>query len=221
MNIIKGLIVKDLLQLKSYKKTLIVFVVVFIGASISQEHTRNALIVMMTLGLGMFGMATFSYDEMAKADKYIITLPLNKKEVVLAKYVLIISLTVMGAILGIIVSIILSLVMQTDLPKGKELLELAIGGIFGIGVIEAIQIPFIYKYGAEKGRIQIFIAIAMIAFLLGGIVWLGEKFSIDLLTNPIVNSFMNAISIVLIVAIIMIYFISYKISYKIYEKKEM
>lgn len=112
MNQIKGLIIKDLLQLKSYRRTLIVFIFVFIAASIAQEHTRNVLTVMMTLGLGMFSIATFSYDEMAKADKYILTLPLTKKEVVLAKYVLVIASTVVGAILGVIVSIILAMVMR-------------------------------------------------------------------------------------------------------------
>jgi len=34
MNIIKGLIIKDLLQLKSYAKTLIVFIIVFSLVSI-------------------------------------------------------------------------------------------------------------------------------------------------------------------------------------------
>ena len=121
MSKIKGLIIKDLLQLKSYKRTLIMFIVIFIGLSITQEHTRNVLTVMMTLGLGMFSIATFSYDEMAKADKYILTLPLTKKEVVLAKYVLIITSTVIGAILGIIASIVLSLVMRSRRNEFKRI----------------------------------------------------------------------------------------------------
>ncbi len=89
----------------------------------------------------------------------------TKKEVVLGKYILVISGTVIGAILGSLASIILTLVMKTQLPNLLELLELAIGSVFGIGIVEAIQIPFIYKYGAEKGRIQIFIAIAVIAII--------------------------------------------------------
>lgn len=121
MSKIKGLIIKDLLQLKSYKRTLIVFIVIFIGLSITQEHTRNVLAVMMTLGLGMFSIATFSYDEMAKADKYILTLPLTKKEVVLAKYVLVIASTVIGAILGVIASIVLSLAMRNRRNEYKRI----------------------------------------------------------------------------------------------------
>lgn len=221
MKTIKGLIIKDLLQLKSYKRTLIMFIIIFIASSTMQEHTRNVLTVMMTLGLGMFSIATFSYDEMAKADKYILTLPLTKKEVVLAKYILVISSTIIGALLGSLVSIILSLAMKTQLPNLLELLELAIGSIFGIGIVEAIQIPFIYKYGAEKGRIQIFIAIAIIAFLLGGIVWIAEKYSINLAANSIINGMMNFLPIILILVTAIIYYISYKIAYKIYDQKEI
>ncbi len=35
MNVIKGLIIKDILQLKNYKKTLIVFILIFTLTSIS------------------------------------------------------------------------------------------------------------------------------------------------------------------------------------------
>jgi len=220
LNKIKGLIIKDLLQLKSYKKTLIVFIFVFVATSIAQENSRNLLTVMLTLGLGMFSIATFSYDEMAKADKYILTLPLTKKEVVLGKYLLVIISTILGSILGVIASSILELVTTGDQPNFLELIELAIGSIFGIGIVESIQVPFIYKYGAEKGRIQIFIAIAAVAFLLGGILWLGEKYGVNFLDMNI-NAFMKLLPIVLVMATAIVYFVSFKISYKIYEKKEM
>ncbi len=221
MNKIKGLIIKDLLQLKSYKKTLIVFIFVFVATSIAQENTRNTLTVMLTLGLGMFSIATFSYDEMAKADRYILTLPLTKKEVVLGKYILVITSTIIGAILGIIASSILSIVITKEQPIFLELVELAIGSIFGIGLIQSIQIPFIYKYGAEKGRIQVFIAIAVVAFLLGGGVWLGEKYGVNLFDSLMIETVVKVIPIILLIATAIIYFVSFQISYRLYHKKEM
>ncbi len=221
MRAIKGLIIKDLLQLKSYKRTLIVFMAIFILTSISQENTRNVLTVMITLGFGMFSIATFSYDEMAKSDKYILTFPLTKKEVILSKYILVIGATIIGAIIGVIANIILAFSMQNELPNIEELIVIAIGSVFGIGIVEAIQIPCIYKYGAEKGRIQIFIAIAIIAFLLGGIIWIGEKWGINLLENNIITFISNIIPIILSLATVIIYYISYKVAYRIYQKKEI
>ena len=158
MNVIKGLITKDILQLKSYKKTLIIFIIVFALTSISaQDGVENMLVIMLTLGLGMFSMASFNYDEFNKADRYILTLPLTKKEVVLSKYILVIGSTVIGSIIGMILSNIVTFAMRKQMPNSEEILAVGLGGILGIGLIEAIQIPCVYKWGAEKGRIQMYL----------------------------------------------------------------
>ncbi len=220
----KGLIVKDLLQLKSYLKTLIVFMFIFVCVSLEPKNTSidGLLIIMMTLGLGMFGMATFSYDEMAKANKYILTFPLTKKEVVLSKYVLQFLLTITGAALGMILSLIISLVLGKEIPNFIDLISIALGGMLGIGLVESIQIPCIYKMGAEKGRIYMFIATVVIAFAAGAIIMLGEKviniFSINL--DFINNMLETFFPLVLLILVLLEYFVSYKISYKIYSKKE-
>lgn len=220
----KGLIIKDLLQLKSYFKTLIIFMFIFVCVSLEPENTSTdgILIIMMTLGLGMFGMATFSYDEMAKANKYILTFPLTKKEVVLSKYVLQFLLTITGAILGSILSVIISIVLSKDMPNFIDLISIALGGVFGIGLVESIQMPCFYKMGAEKGRIYMFIITVAVAFIAGGIITLGEKvinnFSIDL--NSINNILETFLPLVLLGLVLLEYFISYKISYKVYSKKE-
>lgn len=220
----KGLIIKDLLQLKSYFKTLIIFMFIFVCVSLEPENTSTdgILTIMMTLGLGMFGMATFSYDEMAKANKYILTFPLTKKEVVLSKYVLQIILTLTGAILGSILSVIISLVLSKNIPNFIDLISIALGGLFGIGLVESIQMPCFYKMGAEKGRIYMFIITVAVAFIAGGIVMFAEKvinnFSIDL--NSISNVLETFLPLVLLGLVLLEYFISYKISYKIYSKKE-
>lgn len=221
MNIIKGLITKDLLQLKSYRKSLVIFILIFVLTGIEQgiEEMGGYISIMLTLAFGMFSIATFSYDEQAKADRYIMTLPLTRKEIVLSKYVLIMLSTIVGAILGIIVSSAIVYLNLKSLPDIQELISMAIGGIFGIGIVEAIQVPCIYKLGAERGRVQIFIVIAIIAFILGGIFFLGEKMSINLPVDlNLINQFMP---IILVVVTLLMYYISYRISCKIYSKKEI
>lgn len=224
MNIIKGLITKDLLQLKSYKRTLISYIIIFICVALSQENIdgiQGMLIIMLTLGLGMFGMASFNYDELAKADRYILSLPTTKKEIVLSKYFLVISLTVIGAIIGMLISCILIFVIEKQLPDIGELISFALGGILGIGFVAAIQIPFIYKYGAEKGRLQVFIFTGIMAFVLGGIFFIIEKMNINFSVNNILKILTEYLPIILILLTTLIYYISYKVSYKIYSKKEI
>lgn len=224
MNRIKGLIIKDLLQLKTYRKTLILFIFVFVVSGMQQETMDSAMsmiTIMLILVFGMVGIGTFSYDEMAKADRYILTLPLTRKEVVRAKYVLVILLTLIGAVVGVLASGIISYVMSKELPDFLELISYALVGILGIAFVEGIQIPCIYKFGAEKGRIQIFIVIAIMAFLLGGIFYIGEKININLPVNNILNILTNYMPLVLLTATVIIYFVSYKIAYKLYSKKEI
>ena len=222
MNIIKGLIIKDLLQLKSYCKTLIVFILIFIVVSISQENTveiGNMLVLMMTLGLGMFSLATFNYDEMSKADRYLLTLPLTRKQVVRAKYALVIGSTIVGSLIGIILSSIITFVMSKNVPNLLDLGLMSLGGILGIGLIESIQIPCIYKFGTEKGKIQMFIVTAGIALLAGGLFYMGEKANLPI--GNLFESLNQFLPFVLIIAVVVMYGISYRISVGIFSKKEI
>lgn len=218
MNVIKGLIIKDILQLKTYKKTLFIFIIIFILTSLSvQEGIENMLVIMLTLGFGMFSMASFNYDEFNKADRYVLTLPLTKKEVVLSKYFFIICSTLVGSILGIILSYVVTFAMTNQIPNIEKIISVGLGGILGIGIIEGIQIPCVYKWGAEKGRIQMVILTA----LLGVILCIGAKTNIQVPTNNILNILNNFLPLIFIGVTIIIYFISYKVSYKIYVKKEI
>lgn len=222
MNVIKGLITKDILQLKTYKRTLIIFIVIFTLTSISGEGgIGNMLAIMLTLGFGMFSMASFNYDELNKADRYILTLPLTKKEVVLSKYILVISSTVIGSIVGMILSYIVTFAMSKQMPNIEEIIVVGLGGILGIGLVEGIQIPCVYKWGAEKGRIQMVIVTAIVALLAGGIIFIGEKANIQLPANNILNILNTFLPVIFIGLTIIIYYISYKVAYKIYDKKEI
>lgn len=221
MNIIKGLITKDLLQLKSYRKSLLIFIIIYICVSITQSSINGIgqmLVVMLTLGFGMFSIATFNYDESSKADKYILTLPLTRKEVILSKYFFVVGLTLIGCILGMIVSFIITFIFTKSMPNVLDIILLGIGSMFGIGVVESIQIPCIYKWGAEKGRLNMFILTLICAFIIGGISFI----AFDVTKISSVISLINKIlPFVLFIAIFFMYYISYKVSYKIYSKKEV
>ena len=66
MNGIKGLIVKDLLNLSHYKFSLLIIIVVFIGLGISSKSSLTFMPIMLMTAIGMIGLSTFSYDEISK-----------------------------------------------------------------------------------------------------------------------------------------------------------
>lgn len=219
---IEGLIIKDLLQLKTYRKTLISFIVIFSITPILQytsgggEGIFNMLPIMITLGFGMFSIASFNYDEAAKADRYIKSLPISSKEIVLSKYILTICATILGGILGILLAFIISSILAKEYDI--EIIVSALGGILGMSIVEAIQIPCIYKFGAEKARMQIFLVMVILfvigALLVGGLIYWVQRLDIETMKiealMPLIFAGFTAL----------VYKVSYNISYKIYEKKE-
>ncbi len=219
---IEGLIIKDLLQLKTYRKTLISFIVIFSITPILQytggggTGIFNMLPIMITLGFGMFSIASFNYDEAAKADRYIKSLPISSKEIVLSKYILTICATILGGILGILLAFIISSIFAKEYDI--EIIVQALGGILGMSIVEAIQIPCIYRFGAEKARMQIFLVMVILfvigALLVGGLIYWVQRLDIETMKiealMPLIFAGFTAL----------VYKVSYNISYKIYEKKE-
>ena len=221
----KGLIKKDLLNLSSYKVSLLITI---IFCSIAIAGTENASIAPMIICIiiGMISLSTFNYDEVSKSEKYILSLPVTRKELVISKYIIAIFSVIIGAILGAFLTIIVVNIMNYLRPDNLISLDYdnlfinSLGGIFGIVLIQAIQIPSIYKWGAEKGRIQMFILIFLIVLIIAGTGFLLTKLGVNLDMNQ-VNTFIETYgAYILILLIIIMYAISYKISYKIFSKKD-
>ena len=176
--------------------------------------------------VGMISLSTFSYDEISKSNKYILTLPTNRKEIVKEKYILAIGATIFGGLLGILLTILVVNVMNYIRPENminldyKILITTALGGIFCISLLQAIQIPSVFKWGAEKGRIQMFISLFVIIAVIGGIYFLITKFNINI-NIEMLSDFINKFGLIILIALMIImYFVSYKIAYKIYRNKE-
>ena len=81
----KGLLLKDLLNLSSYKTTLFV-IVLFCGIAIGGTEAFSTASCVICVMVGMIALSTFNYDESSKSSKYILSLPVTKKEIVLSKY---------------------------------------------------------------------------------------------------------------------------------------
>ena len=222
---IKGLLKKDLYNLASYKTTLIV-IVLFCGIAIIGTDALYWGSTVIGIIVGMISLSTFSYDEISKSNKYILTLPVTRKEIVLEKYILAIGATILGGLLGFIVTLLVGNVMNYLRPDDfidvniETLLSTSIGRMFGISLIQSIQIPSIFKWGAEKGRIQMFIVlfVLVITGAFAGFLLKQAGLSVDIeKLESILNNF-GLVALVLLSCLM--YFISYKISYKIYKNKE-
>ena len=135
----KGLLIKDILNMKNYMKQLVLVLIFFIAYGI---FLKNGTFVgtMITLMLSMQVITTMSYDEYAKWDKYALTMNINRKDIIISKYIFF----TISIIIGIVVGVILS-ALKVDFPIMIDntinnfakittpLALLAIGGSFEIG----------------------------------------------------------------------------------------
>ena len=106
----KGLLIKDILNMKNYMKQLVLVLIFFIAYGI---FLKNGTFVgtMITLMLSMQVITTMSYDEYAKWDKYALTMNINRKDIIISKYIF------------FTISIIILFVLLTHLNNKKIIVE--------------------------------------------------------------------------------------------------
>ena len=215
----KGLIIKDLCVIKNQMKSLLLVLALFIFLSIANKDATFVLFL-IPFYMIMILITTFSYDEFNKWECYCNSLPLSRKEIVKAKYILFNASSLILIILGILASFIIPNFIENT--TFESIYASIIGVAFGICLVISLLIPFYYKFGSQKGRIMLFLTIAILALLIGAITSLDIFNNIELMN--IINS-LNSLSlgmftILLIIITVIIMTISYYISIKIYSNKE-
>ena len=204
----KGLILKDLLNLKSTFKMLGAMIVFFAVAFLREGNSFVFGIIILMFA--MMVVTTISCDDLAKWDAYALTMPVTRKEMVLSKYLVMVLLNTLGAVLSLIIGIVGSFLMNQSFDL--EILVI-VGLVYLIAFIfGSLIIPLIYKFGTEKARLMLFLC----ALIPTALFLLLEQFNVPLPTtgNPWIYLFL------LIVFAVVGVVLSYLISLKIYTKKE-
>ena len=214
----KGLIIKDILNLRNYMKQLILVFIFFVAYGI---FLKNGVFVgsMITLMLSMQVITTMSYDEYAKWDKYALTMNINRKDIVLSKYVFFIMSIIIGIVVGIISSSLINIISDSNVTIDEILVtSIMVPCIFAI--LFCIIIPIVFKIGVEKARV-VMMAIFFTPTILGFIIFkMAEKANIPMPDEATLDMIFKFGLIGLIVLTVVFIFISYKISLSIYNKKE-
>lgn len=206
-----ALIKKDLLLMKNNLKLIGIMLIIFFFMAMQGTYDLAFLPVMICI---MIFMSTFSYDEYNKWDAYAITMPNGRKNIVKSKYIATLILVGISIIITLVLNITIGYINKNlDL---EQIISIMSGYLLAIIIIESILYPIIFKFGIEKGRIGLFIAVFGIVSIISG---LSKVLNVE---TPI--NFINFIEkywfiIIPIISIIFL-IISYKISERIYLKKE-
>lgn len=83
----KGLILKDLLNLKAQYKVFVVMILFFVVFALMGD-SHDTLGVILTMITIMLPITALAYDERSQWDKYALTMPVSRRDLVLSKYLL-------------------------------------------------------------------------------------------------------------------------------------
>lgn len=210
----KALIYKDLVALKrSILLMLVVFAVV--GYITVREGTVLMLPMLFVLiPLILLGIL-FGSDAQSRADLYIVPTPVRRSTIVLSRY----AFAWLLAILGILLTVLLKLYTPAE-GAFASLPWYFIAAAMGLlsTLIAAIQLPLMYRFGAEHGRL-VFVLIYFLVFALFTYLG-GNKAFMPAITEKLMKFDLNILSLILAGATLLLNAGSFTLSCLIYRSRE-
>ena len=207
----KGLLLKDFYMLRKYCKVYLLLALVFVFASLS--GTQNLFFIFYPcMVCSMLPANLLAYDEKSRWLQYSETLPYSKKQLVSVKYL--IGLILQGGMLlltGITQAIGMKTEQSFDLKNYLVLMMLLLTMSL---ISSSITLPFMFKWGVERGRISYYLMIALVCF---GSVAIANATEKGLLAKIDPNGVLIAVCLVSIA----LYALSWCLSIVFYKKREV
>ena len=215
----KGLLIKDFKLLKGQKNFFMTITAISIIMIIVSPGTSFPIGFLGFVG-ALFSLSSISYDEFDNGNAFFIFFTDNTKRLCTGKYIFGLISGIMFLLLGTVISLVVIGITKTG--SFNEIF-LTAGSLFPtILLILSIMLPFILKFGGEKGRIAI-IGVMGFIFVIGLLlIKTTEYLGIDLyvLINKL-PKFEPLVYIILFLLLsVVILGISYLISLTILKKKE-
>lgn len=165
----KGLILKDLYMIKSYCKSYLLIAAVFLAVSLASSENMFFVFYPCLL-CGMIPVTLLGYDERSRWIQYSGTMPYTKTQIVSVKYLIgLFSQLIVLILTGVAQSV--KMIITENFVIGDFTVLMLLMLILST-FSSSISLPFIFKYGVEKGRIAYYVMIGFVcasSFLATGV----------------------------------------------------
>ena len=205
----KGLLLKDLYLAAKHCRAFLLVAVVFLGVSFAGDE-NIFFIVYPTLITSMIPMTLISYDERDRWTQYSAALPYSRGQLVSSKYLIGLFFTIIMALFTI-----WALILKMVLLSAISLYEIGILGIvlLVLGLIgPTFLLPFVFRFGTEKGRILYYVMIGLICACGAAAATAGDH--VQLPSQKWTFA-------VVVLAAILLYAFSWHLSIHVYQKREL
>lgn len=144
-----GLLVKDYRLMLQRKRTLLTIIVIAMFMVLSFDGMEGVTFICV-LGINQV-VASISYDEFDHGYTFLMSLPISRTTYVKEKYIFGALLAVLSWILGVIIAAGYGMIKIENYKVMEEVSNCLVYFPFVIAIMD-IVIPFMLKYGVEKGR---------------------------------------------------------------------
>lgn len=209
----KALIYKDLISIKN---ALLLQFAVIIGLGL-YFYKENQLVLIplffILIPIILLGMV-FGVDNQYSTNKYLISSGISRKKIVFSRYTIIWFMSLFAMALSFVVGF-------NKNPLTKEIpLILLISSLFFItSIVGVVELPLMYKFGAEKARF-IFVILYFIVFAFFSTISSNKEWLLEYVNKGLTMD-KTLLSLIIFAITIIVHSISVFISIKIFENKEL
>lgn len=201
----KALLLNDWYMMKKYMRGFFLMLVLFIAVYMVEGNPFFLFFTVMFAGMIPVTLAT--YGESFHWDKYADAMPIGRRRYVSSKYVF--ALATFAAIM-LICTVAGAVIGGERWAAFSSLLPLMILiALFS----PALLLPFIFKFGAEKGRIAYFVAVGAMTAL--------AMFVLPNEETTLGRSVGSMGGAMLILAAVVLFAVSWLLSVRFYENREL
>ena len=209
----KALIYKDLISIKN---ALLLQFVIIVGLGV-YFYKENQLVLIplffILIPIILLGMV-FGIDNQYSTDKYLISSGISRKKIVFSRYTIIWFMSLFAIALSFVVGF-------NKNPLTKEIpLILILSSLFFItSIVGVVELPLMYKFGAEKARF-IFVILYFIVFAFFSTISSNKEWLLEYVNKGLTMD-KTLLSLIIFAITIIVHSISVFISIKIFENKEL
>lgn len=208
-----GLVLKDFLVLRKALRTYVLFLIFYLILAIVGLFSISFITAFVQIIVMILPMSSFAYDDLAKWDRYAMTLPLGRRAVVRAKYAFVLLMILVAAAFALLSCVALSITAAQPVEE-----NLAVGvGALSVGLLAVdVTLPLNYKMGPERARPFLYAIIFIPVILIVLAARAGWLDNLEQLPLSVVLPLLCLIPLVILLGLP----VSYLISCRVVEQKE-
>ncbi|WP_340084841.1 ABC-2 transporter permease [Siminovitchia sp. FSL H7-0308] len=153
----KGLIIKDLLTVINNGKGLLLMMTILAVAIVPTQDLASFVIAGIAI-CSMMSITSFSIDHQSEWEKFALTFPIKRQDIAKNKFITLVVFVLIGVILSTIIGGLVALILKYQ--HSEFIPFIALGVLLSL-IFGTNSIVMLFKFGAEKTRMYLFVSYAV------------------------------------------------------------